>query len=247
MIPIKTPDQIKLMRKSGKILARTLELVRQKVRAGTRGEDLDELARKYIKSQGAKPAFRGYHGYPANICLSVNEAIVHGLPQGQVIKPGDVVKVDIGVNYRGWNTDAAMTILVDPIDPINQKMLATAQRALNAGIKKVRHGVPLGDIQSAIELEIIQGGYGNIKSLTGHGIGQSLHEPPSIPNFGRAGSGPILQSGMVICLEPMLSVGDDRINTLRDGWTICTSDGSMAVHVEDTILVTNQGAEILTQ
>lgn len=244
---IKSPEAIASMRRAGKILGDTLKIVAAAVKPGVTGLELDTLARKTIEDAGAQPAFLGYQKYPATICLSLNEGLVHGIPTDRAIQGGDVVKLDIGVRVDGYNVDAARTILVPPIDPANQALVDAATGALEAGIAVVRDGVHLGDVQAAIQAVIEQHSYGLVRSLTGHGIGQGLHEAPQIPNYGERGSGPILKAGMTICLEPMLTAGSGKVQTGSDGWTVVSSDNTPTAHVEETILVTQSGNDILTR
>ncbi len=244
---VKSEAEIELMRRSGAMLRQALAVVAAAAKPGVTGTELDRLARDTIVAAGGEPGFLGFNDYPATICLSVNDQVVHGIPGKAALQPGDVVSIDIGVRYKGWNTDAARTVVLQSTDPADDRLVAVAQQALDAGIDTVRDGVRLGDVQAAIQAVIDAAGFGNVTSLTGHGIGRELHEPPSIPNAGTRGAGPILQAGMVICLEPMITRGTGKVVTAPDGWTIATADGSRAAHVEDTILVTRDGAEILTR
>lgn len=244
---VKSPEAIAVMRRAGKILARTLDVVGAAVSPGVTGLDLDAIAHKTIRQAGAEPAFLGYQDFPATICFSVNDGLVHGIPTAYNVQPGDVVKIDIGVRLGGYNVDAARTVLVAPVDPANRNLVTTAQQALDTGIARVRNGAKLGDVQAAIQEVIEQQGYGLVRQLTGHGIGAELHEAPQIPNYGIAGNGPILRTGMTICIEPMLTTGSGEIQYADDGWTVVSADGSMSAHVEETILVTPEGAEVLTQ
>lgn len=243
----KTPAEIELIRRAASILAETLNVVGTAAIPGVSGLELDRLAQDTIVKLGGEPGFLGFQDYPATICLSVNEAVVHGIPTDETLKPGDVVSIDIGVRVNGWNADAAITKLLDPIDPEDQRLFDTASASLTAGIAKVKAGVHLGDVQAAIQQIIDASGFGNVRSMTGHGIGKELHEPPAIPNYGKAGTGSILEKGMVICLEPMITQGSGKVVTAEDGWTIVTADHTRAAHVEHTILVTASGADVLTE
>lgn len=246
---IKDAKQIETIRRAGKILAHTLSELQKASEPGATGTFLDDLAYTLIKKKGAEPAFKGFNSYPYTICLSINDEVVHGLPENKVLVTGDLVSIDCGVKLGGLNTDAAISFIVDENDSNKQeaKMINDAWKAFNAGLAKVRHGAHVGDVCAAIENVIRSGGYGLIRNLTGHGIGESLHEPPTIPNYGKAGTGPILKSGMIICIEPMITLGGSDIKTASDGWTILSKDGSRAAHVEHTILVTQNGAEILSK
>ncbi|MEK7184326.1 MAG: type I methionyl aminopeptidase [Patescibacteria group bacterium] len=243
----KTDKEVALIRTAGSMLGRTLQVVSDAAKPGVTGIELDKLARETIESLGGKPAFLGFDNYPATICLSVNDGVVHGLPTTDRLAPGDVVSLDIGVNYQGWNADAATTIILEPAATEDIKMLLSANQALEAGICAVHAGAHLGDVQGAMQQVIDGSGYGNVRALTGHGIGQGLHEPPSIPNYGTLGTGMILLENMVICLEPMITQGSGKIITDKDGWTIRSADHTRAAHVEHTILVTKTWAEILTK
>lgn len=243
----KTPAEITNIRSAASILAKTLEILRVAAKPGVSGTDLDKLAEDTIIKLGGEPGFLGFQDYPATICLSINEAVVHGIPTADTLNPGDIVSIDVGVRYNGWNADAAITVLLDPIDPEDQRLLDTATASLEAGIAKVKAGTHLGDVQAAIQQVIDDSGFGNVRSMTGHGIGKELHEPPAIPNYGKAGTGMILEEGMVICLEPMITRGSGKVVTAKDGWTIVTADKTRAAHVEHTILVTLSGSETLTK
>ncbi len=243
----KQPEDIAAMRRAGAILATTLDTVVAAIEPGITGTTLDQLAQDTIVRLGGEPGFLGFNGYPATICLSRNNQVVHGIPDDQPLERGDVVSVDIGVRYQGWNADAARTVVLAPADTEDSRLTTVAEQALAAGIAAVRDGVRLGDVQAAIQAVIDRSGFGNVTSLTGHGIGRNLHEPPSIPNAGRVGTGPVLEAGMAICLEPMITRGTDEVETAADGWTISTADGSRAAHSEDTLLVTAHGCDILTR
>lgn len=244
---IKSAAAIESLRKAGDIWVATMTGLRAAAKPGTTGLELDRLAERTIKEHGGVPAFLGFNGYQFTICCSVNDIVVHGLPNHTPFKAGDVISIDLGVACDGWNVDAAVTLVLEPASKDDLAMVATAERSLQAGIATIRDGVRLGDVQSAIQGIIEQDGYGNVTSLTGHGIGRGLHEPPSIPNYGTPGTGMTLRSGMVICLEPMITRGGHKVQTDRDGWTIRTADGSRAAHVEHTILVTDTGSEVLTR
>lgn len=239
--------KIESMRRAGRILAIALEEASRVAKVGMTGKELDAHIAKVIADNGGEPAFLGFQDYPAVSCISVNDVLVHGLPDERPFQSGDVIGIDVGVRIDGWNTDAATTIVLPETDSENLKLVETAWKALDAGIALVRPGVHLGDIQHAMQEVIEASGYGNITSLTGHGIGQELHEDPSIPTEGKPGTGPVLEEGMTFCLEPMITRGGDKVATDSDGWSIRTADGSISAHVEHTILVTQSGAEILSR
>ena len=243
---VKSPEAIDCLRKAGKMLAHTLDVTSKAVKPGITGEELDTLARRTIIDQGGEPNFLGFEGYPGTICLSINDRVVHGIPQGQTIKAGDVVSLDIGVRYKGWNTDAALTVIVSPANPEDEALVKATSDSLAAGIRMVRPGVQLGDVQAAIQKVIEAHGYGLVRSLSGHGIGRSLHEAPSIPNYGQPGTGVMLEAGMVFCLEPMLTIGSGKVRTCDDGWGVVSLEHGRAAHKEHTVLVTKTGYEILT-
>ncbi len=243
---IKSPEAISALRKAGAMLGKTLQVVSAAAKPGVTGDQLDNLARSTIESLGGEPAFLGFDGFPATICLSINDAIVHGLPAGQVIRAGDVVGIDVGVRLDGWNTDAAVTVQVLPVTNEATNLIRATTNSLTAGISTVRPGVKLGDVQAAMQAVIEDHGYGLVRSLTGHGIGRSVHEAPSSPNYGTAGTGITLDPGMVFCLEPMLTIGSGKVHASGDGWTIVTDEGGLGAHQEHTILVTESGCEVLS-
>ncbi len=243
---IKTPAEIAKIRQAGQIVGSVLADLAALVICGARPHDLDQYARETIRQRGGQPAFIGYQGYPATLCISVNNAVVHGLPTAKQFVDGDLVGIDAGAIVDGWYADAAITLGVGQISVKDQHLLTTTQEALQAGIVRARAGRRLGDVQAAIQRVIEAAGLGIIRDLTGHGIGRQLHEEPQIPNYGRAGSGLLLQKGLVICLEPMVTLGSPEIVLDQDRWTIRTLDGSKGAQFEHTILITDDEAEILT-
>jgi methionyl aminopeptidase len=251
-IQLKSHDQIELMRIAGRILAETLQHVSEHVKPGVTTLELDEIAYNFIKSQGAIPTFKGYHPHPSlppfpgTLCTSVNEEIVHGIPSDRKLKEGDIITIDGGVIYRGWQGDSAVTVAVGKIKPELEKLLKTTQESLAAGIAQAKAGNRLGDISHAIEQEIRAGGYGSPREYGGHGIGRRLWEEPSVPNHGRAGTGVPLRPGMVIAIEPMLNLGGDETETLDDMWTVVTRDRKPSAHFEHTVAITKNGPDILT-
>ncbi|MBI2050025.1 MAG: type I methionyl aminopeptidase [Candidatus Staskawiczbacteria bacterium] len=247
MINIKTPQEIKIIAEGGKILATVLKEVEKTVKPGITTMELDRAAEALILKQGARPAFKGYEGFPYSLCTSVNEEIVHGLPSSRILKEGDIIGLDLGVLYNGYNTDMAVTIAVGSISFEAKRLLMVTKKALKRGIKKVRPGNTLGDIGNTIQRYIEDQGFGVVRDLCGHGIGKGIHEDPKIPNFGKRGIGSKLVEGMVICIEPMVTMGDWHLKKSQDGYGFSTKDGSLAAHFEHTIAVTKNGAKILTE
>lgn len=250
----KTPQQIELMRHAGRIVAQALQLAREHVRPGVKTRELDEIAYNYIKSQNAIPTFKGYHPYPSipafpgTLCLSVNEQIVHGIPGDRVLEEGDIISIDCGAIYRGWHGDSAVTVPVGKVSPEIETLLQTGQEALYAGIAQAKAGNRIGDISSAVEKRIKQGNpnYGIVREYGGHGIGKSLWEEPSVPNYGQAGRGIKLAPGMVIAIEPMINLGTHETETMPDFWTVVTQDRKASCHFEHTVAITANGPDILT-
>lgn len=247
MITIKSASQIEKMRKSGEITKGALELIEEAIKPGVTTKQLDKIAYDYIKSKGAIPNFLNYNGFPGTICASVNDEVVHGIPNGrQVLKEGDIISIDMGAILDGWHSDAARTFGVGKISDEAQKLIDVTRESFFEGIKYARHGAKLGDISSAIQQYAESFGYGVVRDLVGHGIGTSLHEDPSVPNFGRAGHGVKLAAGMVLAVEPMINEGTWKVEMLDDGWTVVTADGKLSAHYENTIAITKGDCEILT-
>ena len=246
MISIKTAREIEIMKEGGKIAAHILKILAKNAKPGVKTKDLEKQAGKEIKKAGVKPSFLGHAGYPAAICVSINDEVVHGIPNDIKIKEGDIVGLDLGILHRGYHSDTAVTVGVGKISTEKKKLLEITEKSLDAGLSLVKEGVYLGDIQSKIQKTIEKAGYSVIRDLAGHGIGKNLQEPPSIPNFGKPKTGPILKQGMVLAIEPMVSAGDWHVKILNDGWTVVTADGSDSAHFEHTIAVTKRGFEILT-
>lgn len=234
------------MAASGRILARCLQLVRAKVRAGVTTAELDRAAERFIRSQGAEPAFKGYNGFPGSICASPNSMIVHGIPGEYRLERGDILSIDIGVELDGWVADAAVTVAVGHISPVARRLLDTTEAAVFVAVEQCRAGNRLGDISYAVQERVERDGMAVVRSLVGHGIGRAMHEDPQIPNFGRAGSGPELAEGMVFAIEPMVTAGSHDIRMASDGWSVYSKDGSLAAHFEHTVAVTADGGRILT-
>src|SRR5437763_3315008 len=246
MIIKKTPEEIERMAVAGEVLVRTMNLLAGKVRPGVSTEELDRAAEKFIRSQGSEPAFKGYRGFPGSICTSPNSMIVHGIPGSYALARGDILSVDIGVVKDGWVADAARTFPVGPITPIAQKLLTTTQEALMAGIQVCHAGRHLGDVSHAIQAHVEAEGLSIVRSLVGHGIGRSMHEEPQVPNYGKPGTGIVLEEGMVLAIEPMVTAGRHGVRTGEDHWAIYSQDGSLAAHFEFTVAITSDGPRILT-
>jgi len=247
-IQVKTPDQLNRMREAGLVVARTLKVLADAVTPGITTADLDALAEREIRGAGAVPSFLGYHGYPARICTSVNEQIVHGIPDpAQRLRDGDIISIDCGAILEGWHGDAALTVPVGTISPADQALLDACRASLWAGIAQARDGHRLSDISSAIERSISRAGrYGIIREYTGHGIGTQMHMEPAIPNFGPPGRGPRLVAGMALAIEPMITAGGEQTIELADGWTVVSADASRAAHFEHTVAITPDGPWVLT-
>jgi methionyl aminopeptidase len=246
MIIKKTPEQIEKMAASGAILVRCLKMLASKARAGVTTEELDAVAEKFIRSQGAIPAFKGYRGFPGSICASPNSMVVHGIPDGYELKRGDVLSIDVGVVKDGWVSDAAITVPVGPISPEGKKLLDVTKASLFSGVEQMRPGNHLGDVSAAIQRAVEIEGLSIIRTLVGHGIGQDMHEEPQVPNFGEPGRGPELEEGMVLAIEPMVNAGGPLVRMDDDGWAVYSEDGSLAAHFEFTVAVTADGPRILT-
>jgi methionyl aminopeptidase len=247
-IQVKTEEQLARMREAGLVVARTLKVLAEAVRPGITTTDLDKIAEREIRAAGATPSFLGYQGYPASICASVNETIVHGIPDpAQLLRDWDIISIDCGAILDGWHGDAALTIPVGEISPEDQALLDACEAALWAGLARARPGNRLGDISSAVEHSVLASGpYGIIREYTGHGIGSSMHMPPDVPNFGQPGRGPRLTAGMALAIEPMITRGGEQTIELADGWTVVTADASRAAHFEHTVAITPDGPWVLT-
>ena len=247
-IDIKTPAQLALMRSAGLVVARTLRVVSEAVRPGVTTAELDKIAEKEIIAAGAVPSFKGYQGYPATICTSVNEQIVHGIPGSRELAGGDIISIDCGAIMNGWHGDAAITVGVGDIAPEHQRLIDDCRAALGAGMDKARAGYRLGDVSHAVERSVRSSRqpYGLVREYTGHGIGTQMHMDPIVPNYGPAGKGPRLEAGVTLAIEPMITLGGRQVAELADGWTAVTVDGSWAAHVEHTVAITPDGPWVLT-
>jgi methionyl aminopeptidase len=244
---IKTPSEIVAIRASGEMLATILRLIQDIVQPGMTGIDIDRVAQTELSKLGGAPAFLGYQGFPNSICISVNDAVVHGIPNNIPFKSGDIIGFDFGVIYNGMITDAARTLIIGDVTSKVKQLVVATQRSLDDAINAVKNGASVGDISAAAQNILDKGGYGVVRDLVGHGVGHKVHEEPEIPNFGVVGTGPKLKSGMTIAVEPMATLGDWRVIIDPDGWTVRTRDRSLSAHFEDTLLVTDDGCEILTR
>src|SRR3989344_2882448 len=247
MIIIKSQEEIEVMAEGGKILAGALKHIEAMVVPGITTMELDKAAEAFIVRQGAKPAFKGYQKFPYSLCASVNDNVVHGYPSNTPLKEGDIVGLDFGVLYKGYNTDMALTVGVGQISFEAKRLLKVTEKALRLGIKKARDGVMTGDIGNTIQRHIEDQGFGVVRTLYGHGIGKKVHEDPYVPNFGKRATGITLKEGMVICIEPMVTMGDYNLKRSDDGYGFATKDGSLAAHFEHTLAITRDGCRVLTQ
>lgn len=247
MIVLRSEDEIRLIRKAGHIVAVTLEKLKSCAKAGVETKELDTIARDEILRQDGYPAFNGYKGYPGNICTSVNEAVVHGIPSGRKLKDGDILSIDIGVKFRDYFADAAVTLAIGRVSETAGRLTAVTEKALEAGIDKARPGSRLSDISAAIQETAEAAGFSVVRAFVGHGIGTRIHEEPEIPNYGRPDRGPRLEPGMVLALEPMVNAGTFEVEVLDDGWTAVTKDRKLSAHFEHTIAIRGRRAEILTR
>jgi methionyl aminopeptidase len=246
LIVKKSPEEIEQMAASGAILARCLQMLRSKARAGVTTSELDDAAERFIRSQGAEPAFKGYRGFPGSICSSPNSMIVHGIPGSYKLQRGDILSIDVGVVLDGWVSDAAVTVPVGPVSPIATRLMQTTRESLFEAVEQARLGKHLGDISAAVQRKVEADGFAVVRSLVGHGVGREMHEDPQIPNHGEPGTGPELEEGMVLAIEPMTTAGEDGIRVGSDNWSVYTADGSLACHFEHTVAVTAEGPRILT-
>lgn len=248
MIIIKSRDEIKKMVKASEIVAEAILAIKGVIAPNVTTRELEQIAEEAIKSRGGKPAFKGYRGYPASICASVNSEVVHGIPSAGVrLKEGDIVSIDLGVIYKGFIGDAAVTVPVGQIPPETERLLRITEQALYMGIEKATPNNRVSDISNAIQRFVESNGYSVVKAFVGHGVGRSLHEEPQIPNFGPPGKGPVLREGMTLAIEPMVNEGTYKVNILEDGWTTKTADGKLSAHFEHTVLVAKNHPKILTK
>jgi methionyl aminopeptidase len=248
MVTLKSSKEIEIMARAGRIVGATLELIRGQVRPGVSTEELDAAAERFIRGHpGATPSFKGLYGFPKSLCISINEEIVHGIPSPKrILREGSIVSVDVGVQLEGFHADAATTVPVGEIAPEAARLLAVTQQALTAGIAQAKLGNHVGDIGHAVQSVAEAAGFGVVRELVGHGVGQRMHEDPQVPNHGQPHRGPRLQAGMTIAIEPMITLGNYATRMLDDKWTVVTADGSLAAHFEHTVAITGAGPRILT-
>ena len=247
MINIKTPREIELMKIAGSIVGDTHKFLIPYIKPGITTKELDKLAYNFIISKGATPSFKGYGGYPASICTSVNEEVVHGIPGNRKLKEGDIISIDIGACYKGYHGDSAWTYKVGKVSKEKEYLMKHTEASLFEGLSQIKSGARIGDIGYAIEKYALEHKLGVVKELVGHGVGSNLHEMPDVPNYGKENTGPVLKEGMVIAVEPMLNLGTADIYVLDDDWTIITADNKPSAHFEHTVVVTKDGYEILTK
>lgn len=246
MTVIKSPQEVAIMRQAGKIVAKTLQRLREEMKPGIKTNHLDAVAASELKKYGAKASFKGYRGFPAYLCVSVNDEIVHGIPGERELSDGDIVSLDFGAIVNGFHGDGAITVGVGRISSKAQELLAVTEAALMVGIRAARSGVHLGDVSAAIQNYVETRGFSVVREYSGHGVGRDLHEDPLVPNFGPPGEGPLLRKGMTLAVEPMVTAGDWRTRLAENRWTVLTADGSLAAHFEHTIAISEDEAEILT-
>ena len=246
MIHVKSEKEIELIRQSCRIVRDTLNFVGEKIHAGMTTKELDVLIERFIRSEGANPSCLGYGGFPASACISINEVVVHGIPDDRVIQDGDIVSVDVVADKNGYHGDACRTFCVGGVAPETKKLVQVTEECFFKAIEGLKAGTPLFDIGYRVQKHAESFGYGVIRSYTGHGIGREMHEDPSVPNYGKLGTGVRLKAGTVLCIEPMITMGSWKVNVLPDGWTAVTIDGKPAAHYENTVVVREDGVEILT-
>ncbi len=246
MIYIKSPEEIEKIRAACVVVRDTLLHVGKNIRAGMTTQEVDALVHDYIVASGATPSSLGYYGFPGSACISVNEVVVHGIPSERPLRDGDIVSVDVTAEKDGYNGDACRTFCIGNVSPERRKLVRVTEECFFEGIKGLQAGTPLYDIGYRVQRHAESNGLGVVRAFVGHGIGRDMHEDPSVPNYGKKGTGMRLKAGMTICIEPMITQGDYRVKTLSDGWTTVTQDGSAAAHYENTVLITEDGVEILT-
>ena len=246
MIIIKNHNEIALMKKAGRIVGETLLLFKEEVKPGVTTAELDRMAEEFITKHGAKPSFKGLYGFPSSLCISVNEQVIHGFPGAYVLKEGDIVSIDCGAFFDGFHGDAARTFPVGNISLDAQKLIDITEESFFQGIKFAKEGNKLTDISYGIQSYVEAAGFSVVRDFVGHGIGRKVHEDPNVPNFGKSGRGPKLVEGMVLAIEPMINLGNHKVKTLKDGWTVVTADSSLSAHYENTVAILSDGPEILT-
>jgi methionyl aminopeptidase len=245
-IILKTPSELATMREAGRIVAETLNLMKEWVKPGVTTADLDAKADEYIRKRGAKPSFKGYNGFPASICVAVNDEVVHGIPGPRRLEAGDIITLDIGANYRGLHGDAAISLPVGEVSPTARRLLEVCEQSLYKGIEQARAGKHLSDIGAAIQPFVERNGFSVVRLYCGHGVGRHLHEDPQVYHYGPAGKGPVMRKGMVITIEPMVNAGKPDTKVLDDKWTVITADGSLSAQFEHSVAITENGPRILT-
>ena len=246
MVHVKSEKEIDLMREPCKIVRDTLDFVGSKIQAGMSTLEVNELVERYIRASGANPSCLGYGGFPASACISVNEMVVHGIPDGRILQEGDIVSVDVVADKNGYHGDACRTFCIGSVAPEVRKLVKVTEECFFKAIEGLQEGTPLFNIGYAVQQHAESHGYGVIRSYTGHGIGREMHEDPSVPNFGKRGTGARLRAGTVLCIEPMIALGDWKVRLLNDGWGAVTVDGKPAAHYENTVVIRKDGVEILT-
>lgn len=248
MIILKTPQEIELIAKASRVVALTIAFLRERVKAGVTTADLDRWAEEFILREGARPSFKGYRGYPATLCTSVNEEVVHGIPSPRKrLEEGDIIGIDVGAIVEGYHGDAAVTLPVGQISEEAARLIRVTEAALEAGLQQVKIGNRLSDVSHAIQTVAEREGYSVVTDFVGHGIGRNLHEDPQVPNFGKPGEGPRLKEGLVLAIEPMVNAGGSAVQVLADRWTVVTKDGSLSAHFEHTVAITANGPKVLTR
>jgi methionyl aminopeptidase len=245
-IVLKSKEEIAVMREAGRAVAQVLEILREEIKPGVVGKRLDDVVRREFARRGVTPTFLDYHGYPARVCVSVNDEVVHGIPNSRAFQEGDVVSIDLGATYKGFVGDSAITVCVGRVSPKADQLVRITEEALWEGIRAARAGARLGEVSAAVQARAEQNGFSVVREYVGHGIGRDMHEDPQVPNFGRSEQGPLLQKGMVLAIEPMVTAGDWRTKRDADNWTVRTLDGSLAAHFEHTVAITDGEAEVLT-
>ncbi len=246
-IILRLPDEIEKARASNRIVAEVLSKLREKIRPGVKTKDLDKFAEEIAEKRGAKPAFKGYRGYPHSLCVSINEEVVHGIPSKRVLEEGNIVSLDFGIYYQGFYGDAAITLPVGKVTEKALRLMQITECSLYAGIEQAKVGNRLGDVSAAVQNTVEDAGFSVVRDFVGHGIGKNLHEEPQIPNFGKKGRGIELKSGMILAIEPMVNEGEYKVRILADGWTVVTKDGSLSAHFEHSVAITDNGPDILSK
>jgi methionyl aminopeptidase len=247
MISIKTAEEIEIMKKGGQILSRIIRELSNQAKPGLTTKELDEFTEKFISESGAKPAFKGYQGFPAALCTAINEEIVHAVPSNRELKSGDILSLDLGILYQGFYSDMAVTLVIGEVEPETRRLIRVTKKALKRAISRTKQGKTIGDISQAVQSYVENQGFSVIRDLCGHGIGKQLHEDPEVPNFGQRHKGPELKEGMVLAIEPMVVMGKPGIEKTEDGFGYKTIDNSLSAHFEHTVLVTKQGGVVLTE